>query len=140
MSGGFFNQFSPWGGGAGVGINSQGATKAWAGVAITQSAILKDLEAHIAASPSRTSATTTSPTTAGNMEGGNICTGADSVTQNTRHTALPFSTQKGISTTEVEEEGNLLCPLPPLRGMDSKVWDSQPLLIRKALMACTCTT
>ncbi len=58
-------------------------------------------------------ATTTSPTTAGNMEGGAIRTGADSVTRNTRHTALPFSTQKGISTTEVKEEGNLLCPHPP---------------------------
>ena len=124
MSGGFFNRFSPWGGATGVGINSRGATKARAGVAITQSAVLKDLEAHVAASPSRMAATTTSPTTAGNMEGGTICTGADSVTWNTRHAALPFSTQKGISTTEVEEEGNLLCPPPPPRGMDSKDWDS----------------
>ena len=49
-------------------------------------------------------------------------------------------TQKGISTTEVEEEGTLLRPPPPPRGMDSKDWDSQPLPIRKALMACTCTT
>ena len=128
------------GGAPGVGINSRGAPKARAGVAITQSTVLKDLEAHAAASPLRTTATTTSPTMAGNMEGGAICTGADSVTWNMRHAALPFSTQKGISTTEVEEEGNLLCPLPPLCGMDSKVWDSQPLLIRKALMACTCTT
>jgi hypothetical protein len=29
---------------------------------------------------------------------------------------------------------------PPPCGMDSKDWDSQPLPIGKALMACTCTT
>ena len=78
MSGGFFNRFSPWGGGAaGVGINSRGATKARAGVATTQSAGLMDLGAPLMESPSRTTTTTTSPTTAGNMEGGAIRTGAD---------------------------------------------------------------
>ena len=77
MSRGFFDRFSPWGGDGGSGNQQPGATKARAGVAITQSAVLKDLEAHVIASPSRTMATTTSPTTAGNMEGGAICTGAD---------------------------------------------------------------
>ena len=91
-----------------MGINSLEATKARAGVAITQSAVLKDLEAHAVASPLRTTATTTSPTTAGKMEGRAIRTGADSVTRNMRHAAPPFSTQKGISTTEVEAEGTLL--------------------------------
>ncbi len=121
-----------------MGINSRGALTARAGVAITQSVGLMDLEAHAVASPSRTMTTTTSPTTAGNMEGGAICTGADSVTRNTRHAAPPSSTQKGISTTEVEEEGNL-CPPPPPRGRDSRKWDSPPLPTHKALKACTST-
>ena len=107
------------GGGVGGGINSRGATKARAGVATTQNAVLTDLGAPIEESPSRTMATTILPMTAGNMEGGAIRTVLDSVIWNTRHTALPFLTQKGISTTEVEEEGNLCPPLPP-RGMDSK--------------------
>ena len=78
MGGGFFNRFSPWGGGAaGVGTNSRGGTKARAGVATTQSAGLMDLGAPVAESPSRTTMTTTLPTTAGNMEGGAISTGAD---------------------------------------------------------------
>ncbi len=140
MSGGFFNRFSPWGGGAaGVGINSRGATKARAGVATTQSAVLMDLGAPVAESPSRTMATTTLPTTAGNMDGGAICTVTDSVIWNTRHAALPFLPQKGISMMEVEGEGNL-CPLLPPRGRDSKEWDSPPLPIRKDLMACIKTT
>ena len=64
------------GGVAGVGINSQGGTTAQAGVATTQNAGLMDLGAPVAESPSRTTTTTTSPTTAGNMEGGVIRTGA----------------------------------------------------------------
>jgi len=79
-------------------------------------------------------ATTTLPTTAGNMEGGAIRTVADLVIRNTRHAALPFLTQKGISTTEVEGGGNLCPPLPPC-GRDSKAWHYPPLPIRKALMA-----
>ena len=134
MSGGFFNRFSPWGVTAGGGINSRGATKARAGVAITQSAVLTDLGAPVKESLSRTMATTTLPTTAGNMEGGAIRTVVDLVIRNTRHAALPFLTQKGISTTEVEGEGNL-CPPLPLCGRDSKAWDYPPLPIRKALMA-----
>ena len=65
------------GGAAGVGTNSRGATTAQSGVATTQNASLMDLGAPVAESPSRTTTTTTSPTTAGNMEGGAICTGAD---------------------------------------------------------------
>ena len=69
MSGGFFNRFSPWGGEAGVGINSRGALTARAGVATTQNVGLMDWGAPVAESPLRTMTTTTSPTTAGNMEG-----------------------------------------------------------------------
>ena len=68
------------------------------------------------------------------MEGGAIRTVADLVIWNMRPAALPFLTQKGISTTEVEGEGNL-CPPLPLCGRDSKAWDYPPLPIRKALMA-----
>jgi len=63
-------------------------------------------------------ATTTLPTTAGNMEGGAICTVVDLVIQNTRHAALPFLTQKGISTTEVEGGAEPMPPAPP-------VWQGQ---------------
>ena len=103
-------------------------------MATTQSAILTDLGAPVEESPSRTMATTTLPMTAGNMEGGAIRTVEDSVIWNTRHTALQFLTQKGISTTEVEGEGNLCPPLPPC-GRESRAWDYPPLPIRKALMA-----
>ena len=65
------------GGEAGVGINSRGALTARAGVATTQNVGLMDWGAPVAESPSRTMTTTTSPTTAGNMEGGAIRTGAD---------------------------------------------------------------
>ena len=83
--------------GGGGGINSGVATKARAGVAITQSAILMDLGGPVKESPLRTMATTTLPTTAGNIEGGAIRTvAASSVTQNTRHAAYPSLTQKGI--------------------------------------------
>ncbi len=54
MSGGFFNRFSPWGGAAGVGINSRGALTARAEVATTQSVGLMDLGAPVAESPLRT--------------------------------------------------------------------------------------
>jgi hypothetical protein len=91
----------------GVVINSRGATKAQAGVATTQSTGLMDLGAPLAESPLRTTTTMTLPTMAGNMEGGAIRTGADSVTRNTRHAACPSLTQKGISTTEVEGKDNL---------------------------------
>ncbi len=80
--------------------------------------------------------TTTLPTTAGNMEGGPIHTGVDSVTRNTRHAARPSLPLKGISITEVKGESNLCPPLPPC-GMDSKEWDNPPLPTRKALRAST---
>ena len=70
------------------------------------------------------------------LEGGAICTVVDSVIWNTRHAALPFLTQKGISMTESEGEGNRCPPLPPC-GRDSKAWDYPPLPIHKALMAST---
>ena len=80
----------------GGGINSPVATKARAGVAITQSAILLDLGFPVKESPLRTMGTTTLLTTAGTMEVGAICTAAASVTRNTRHAARPSSTRKGI--------------------------------------------